>query len=301
MSASLTTWAEAGSFVDGVLFIINSRDGDRDEADATFARVCQSSAAPPFVIAPASWRDWLESKDVADQHLLIAEDVGGQALELNHFLGSVTALRWIRSKRVHVVIGSSPHQLHNYEVKDIFEQRVALFLRDGMFLAHTLPAPYLYQFDLTHLLRRMVRASNTALYMSTCRSMVDDWYRLWRASGSPATCDSADFTGELAVVRKHLGDEVLAGDEELPVPLPRTDDLVHVSQFVTKLNDLILEIEAAYIERAAIAERDAIIERLQTETNNLHHALEKTIDSRMRRWLETSWSSVKGRRGSQRD
>jgi hypothetical protein len=285
VTASLTTWDEAGSLGDGVLFIVNSRDDNREEADATFARVSRASGAPPCVVAPASWRDWVRSKGVADAHSLFAEDISGGFLELNHFLWSVSALRWIRSNRVRVVIGSSPHQLHNYEVKEIFEQRVALFLRDGVFLAHTLPAPYLYQFDLPHLLRRMARASNTELYLSTSRAIVDDWYRLWRASGSPATCDSADFNSELAVVRNHLGDPVLAADEELPVSLPRTDNLATASVFVTKLNDLILEIEATYIERAAIAERDAAIDQLRIETDRLHHTLDSTIDRRLRRLI----------------
>jgi hypothetical protein len=301
VTSTLTTWKEVGTLGQGVLLIVNSRDDNRAEADATFARVCRSSAAPPFVIVPASWRGWPESHGIPATGSLVAEDVNGQALELNHFLGSLGVLRWIRSNNIRVVIGSSPHQLHNYEVKDIFEQRVALFLCDGTFLAHTLPAPYLYIFDLAHLLRRMSRVANTELYLSTIRAMVDDWYSLWRASGSPATADGSDFADVMCVLRQHLGDRLVSADEEATIPLPRTDDFVAVSAFVGKLLDLMLKVDVSCMERdaiaerdAAIAERDVIIEELRTQTGaalalrdatieNLRQALDNRFSRRLRR------------------
>jgi hypothetical protein len=280
VTATLTTWDGAGDFGERVLFIVNSKDGDRAEADAAFDRVCRSCRARPFVIAPLSWLDWVHAASLADDRTLVAQDLCGKFIDLSYFLIGARALRWIESNRINVVVGSSPHELHNYEVKELLEQRVALFIRDGVFVAHTLPSPYIYLFDLRHLLSRMSRRAKTEIYSSTSRAIVGEWYRLWQARARPTVASTRDIDDVVAVIRSRLGDGLLTNAEEAPASLPQFDDFSGVANYVTALHDIVMEREAAHAERAeAVIIRDAIIDRL-------HQTLENTPIRRLRRSIK---------------
>jgi hypothetical protein len=281
MKVGVTTWDEAGDLGDRVLFVVNSRDDDRAEVDAAFDRVRLSCPADPFVVAPVSWIDWTRRKGLPDARVLVARDMHGDHVDVNGFLVGAVAFRWIQPKGVRVIVGSSPHALHNDEIKDVFERSVTLLLRDGVFLAHTLPSPYIYVFDVPHLLRRMSRSVKIDAYRSTTRALIDGWYRMWKASGSPAgsTGTGAATADVLAIARAHLGDAALDGREESPLPLTHVDELRAVGGYITALHEVIVARDAAFAERSeAVVVRDAIIAELRA-------TLESMPTYRLRRWL----------------
>ena len=186
--------------------------------------------------------------------------VGDVPLELNYFLESAVALQWILGHQFTAVIGSAAHSLHNDEVKDVFERRVALFLGSSVFLAHALPRRYVYVLGLGDLLQRMTRPEKVAGYGTMSRALVDDLLALWRARGCPVVDDQKRFDDECEILVRHLGAETIAFDE-----MPRHRSSPHegsspVAEFVRY---------AESIFHPALAHRDPFVRALERSVDHL--------------------------------
>jgi len=267
VTAGITTWDELGRLHGNVLAIVTSPDGDRGAVDALFdtlARRADDSAI--HVIAGPAWRACLSDRGFPGDRTLFATDDHNREIELNHFLETPAVVRWAVSRRFGTILGSAAHGLHNEEVKDIFEQRVCLLLGDGSFLAHTLPGPYVFRFDLPGLLHRFNRGPKLETYTAASRALMDDLYRTWRRSGEPGPCDDPGFSDVVPALTRHLGPAVLAFDEVAPIPIPHdgaADGLVH---FLTHLRQVLFERDEQLAERgSAVTLRDTIIEQLRAE------------------------------------
>jgi hypothetical protein len=223
VTPAISTWSELGRRTGNVLLVVNSEPGAEGEVDAALAHL-SACADAPHVIAPSAWRRRLVAGGVAVDRAMYARDLDGSDVEINYFLETTPALQWIESKRFALVAGSAPHSMYNEEVKEIFEQRVALFLGDGVFVAHSLPQPYLYLFDRAALLARQARYARVDRYRTLSRAIVDDCYRIWQAQQSratPAVRDGERCNELTGVLRAHLGDALLEFDEASPMALPR--------------------------------------------------------------------------------
>ena len=272
MRPGITTWDDLPPVGGNVLLIINSPAGADREVSAACERFAAAGAALHVVAAP-SWRARLASQGIPEERTLFTVDERNDELELNYFLETDTALSWIWPRRFALVAGSGPHNLYNEEIKDIFEERASVFLRDGMFVAHTLPAPYLYLFDLAGMFARLGRGAKLARYDATTRRLIGDCYELWRAVGSPVRSDDADHSGVMAIVRRHLGSSLVDFDEETPIRLsPASGAETAAAAVVMRLGDVVqARDEALNLPIAAAAQRD-VARRLR----------------RMKRWLSAS-------------
>jgi hypothetical protein len=263
MIATVTTWADLELAPGNVLLIINSRDGEDAEVAAVLDCLTARGAAV-HVIAPISWHEFLSVRGIEAERLLFAVDPGRQHLELNFFLESARSLEWIRSRQFRIVTGSAPHGLYNEEVKRIFEERVCLFLRAGVFAAHTLPHQYVYLFDLASMFTRLGRDEKLGRYQSVLRGLIDDCYRSWMLGGRPAPSDCAPGPEVRDVLSRHLGSALLDFDEQSPIPLPRTDvGGAGAASIVMELGDMVRARDQAMNgRRVAVLVRDAVIDRI---------------------------------------
>lgn len=270
------TWGELTAATGNVLVIINSPDGDEQPVGSVIEHVALQGAAV-HVIAAASWRAWLAARGVPRDRVLLAVDDKDGDLELNHFLEFPQALAWVLPKAFSVVVGSAPHGRYNEEIKDLFEQRVSAFLRDGLFVAHALPELEVYVFDLASMFNRVGRKAKLGAYESASRGLVERCYQLWHAKGRPVHSDSSDFSDEIAALRTHLGDALLDFDERSPRPLPHVDAAgTAAAAMVKSLVDVVAARDRMLnIRVGEIAERDKIIESLQSELSSAHRRIKR--------------------------
>jgi hypothetical protein len=211
-------WPELGTIDGNVLLIVNSRHDQQDDIARSIDALLMVAASDAIhVIAGRDHEAALAARGIPRERILFAESDGG-AIELNHFLESSGALAWIGTRQFHAIVGSAPHNLHNDEIKSIFEERVALFIGDGVFLAHALPEPYVYVFDGIGLVSRFGRGRKVDAYRTRVRALIGDLQQHWEAEGRPAVSDAASYSIEMRILEKHLGRELLEFDETSPVP-----------------------------------------------------------------------------------
>ena len=129
MTTGIATWDDVGPIAGHVLLIVNSALGDTKSVDQIVdTLILRTNARDLFVVAAPRWKRHLTAKGLRRSQILTTRD-----LELNFFLQTRKALKWLVRKRFAVVVGSAAHSRYNEEVKDIFEQRVAAFLGSGQF------------------------------------------------------------------------------------------------------------------------------------------------------------------------
>lgn len=267
MTPTVSTWEELGRRSGNVLLVVNSADG----AEAEVGDACDRLAAcgdALHVIAPWRWRHWMRARGIGRDRALYARDCDGSEVEINYFLESMPALGWIDARRFALTAGSAPHNLYNEEVKEIFEQRAALFVGRGLFVAHALPQPYLYVFDQPALFARQARYAKVERFKTLSRAIVDDCYRIWREQQSPAVSDGNGPADLSAILNAHLGEAFLEFDEASPIALPRE----HLARSSADATARFTEVAAHLGE--ALRERDGVIARL-----------ERAPAIRLRRWL----------------
>ena len=270
MTPTISTWSELGRRSGNVLLVVNSPDGAEGEVAAVCGRLAACGDVL-HVIAPWSWRRCLTAHGITGERAMYARDCDGSEVELNYFLETMPALRWIESKQFALVAGSAPHSMYNEEVKEIFEQRAALFLGHGLFVAHALPQPYVYLFDQPALLARQARYAKVDRYRTLCRAIVDDCHGVWREQRSRSVPDGLDGPGcaELsAVLKAHFGAAFLEFDEASAIAVPREQLAVTAADAAARFADVAVHLGEV------IRERDSLLAPL---TN--------TPRRRLRRWL----------------
>lgn len=288
MTTGVTTWDELGRLDGDVLAIVTSPAGDRGAVDALFDELARRVPVSAIhVIAEPAWRARLSDRGISDDRMLLTTDDQGREIELNHFLETPAVVRWAVSRGFGTILGSAAHSQYNEEVKDILEQRVCLLLGDGCFLAHTLPGPYVFRFDLPGMLHRLNREPALEAYTAACRALVDDLYRIWRRDGAPSTCDDPGFSDVVPALARHLGPAVLGFDEASPIPIPRGDTAGGVAGFVTHLRQVLFERdEHLSVQTDALVARDSRIAELHAERVSAVN-LRDTIIDELRRDQET--------------
>ncbi len=241
MTPGFTWWDGLEPIPGRALLIVNSLPGRADEVSAAYREMDRLAGDALHIVAPISWREWItERSSVVGDRLLFAVDEQGRELELNYFL-ETAAFEWISSKSFAVITGTAPHSLYNDTVHSILEQRVALLLRDGAFLAHALPERGVYVFDLPSMVERFGRDHKIESYRHWCRALIDDLHREWIALGAPGAIDNDGTTTAVdAVLGKHLGPQMLAFDERGPIPFPHEEGLAApVADFIRHVHALI--------------------------------------------------------------
>jgi hypothetical protein len=289
VNPGLTTWEELGALDANVLAILNSAADDEQAVGALLAELeSRVPAGRLHVVAAPAWGPALATGGIADDQMLLTIDDRGRDIELNHFLETPAVLKWAVSCKFRTIVGSAAHALYNDEVKDVFEQRVCVLLGDGCFLAHTLPGPYVFLFDLASMLGRTARKPKAEAYSATCRALLDDLFHIWRQEGSPDVSDDACFVGVADAVARHLGPAVLAFDEASAIPLPHGDAaggmvalVKHFQQVLFERDTHLAALSDLYAERvSAVNLRDTIIDDLRHR-----HA---PLIQRWRRWLKNA-------------
>ncbi len=272
--SGLATWNDVAAIDGNVLLIINSPAGD----ERAFGRVLdelEGRVLPErlHIVAASDWHGWLRNRGWSDARVLFSADAAGRELELNYFLESPAALRWIVTRQFSAVVGSAPHNLYNEEVKDIFERRVGIFLGGGRFLAHTLPQPYVFVLELADLLQRFNRGRKADDYAAVCRAMIDDLYRLWVEGGKPPVSDGRSCDGLTAVLARHLGSDALSWDEVSPIPLRRPDAGAPAAGFLSHLETVLHHAHGARDDevvnlKVLVADLQRTFVQLQDEINH---------------------------------
>jgi hypothetical protein len=302
----ITTWDDLGQLDGNVLAILNSPVDDGCAVDALFEQLgrCVPLSAI-HVIAEPAWRASLSARGFGDDRTLLTIDDQGREIELNHFLETPAVVKWAVSRSFRTIVGSSVHGLYNEEVKEVFEQRVCVLLGDGRFLAHTLPGPYVFIFDLAGMLQRAARKPKAEAYSATCRALLDDLFCIWRQDGASTSSDDAGFDDVIGAMARHLGAAVLAFDEASAIPLPHGDAAAGMVALVRHFQQVLFERDAHLAalsdlcaERtAAVDTRDEIIAELHAERVSAVNLRDTIIDSlrreheplvrRWRRWLRS--------------
>jgi len=255
-----TQWERLDRVDGNVLLVVNSLPARHEEFARAYRELQVLASSALHVIAPAHCRDWIAAahEGVSPDRLLFALDEQGRDLELNYFL-ETAAFEWVSSKQFSLVAGTAPHSLYNDTVHTIFEQRVALLLRGGMFLAHALPERGVYLFDGPSLVQRFGRHIKVEAYKKWCRALVDDLHSEWMAQGAPGPVDDRDQTSIERILGTHLGSPMLAYDERGAIPFPHHESVAGpVAEFLQHLHGLIhdrdVRLSEAIRDRAA---RDA--------------------------------------------
>jgi hypothetical protein len=306
MRSGVIAWPDIAAAGGNVLLIVNSPVGDeRAVADVCDALEGRVPPARLHVIAMPVWHRWLSERGWSDARMLFSADTTGRELELNHFLQSLETLRWIVVRQFVIVLGSSAHNLYNEEVKEIFEQRVGVFLGEAAFLAHTLPAPHVFALGLADLLQRFNRGRKAEAYRAAARALVDDLHRVWTERGAPSVEDAAPFTGVDAALERHLGRDLLSWDERSAIPLSRPDAVKPAARFVryvesvlhrtaeaadaqaADLNAIIADARSRIVDQQReIDDRDRMLAELNARANELQRAIaqqQEEINRRDRR------------------
>ena len=253
MTPGYAQWEHLERIDGNVLLVVNSLPGRDDELARAHQAVHALAGPTLHIIAPPHFRDWIAAHAaVSPGRLLFSVDEQRRELELNYFLETV-AFEWVSSKQFSLVAGTAPHSLYNDTVHTIFEQRVALLLRDGMFLAHALPERGVYLFDGPALVQRFGRQIKVEAYKEWCRALIDDLHREWTAQGEPGAVDNREQTSVKRILAMHLGSPMLAYDERGAVPFPHQETVAGpVADFLQHLHSLILDRDV----RLAEATRD---------------------------------------------
>lgn len=300
MIPGYSTWEELGAIDGAVLLVINSpRDHAAIVSDA--ARELHAHAPDGLhVIAPPSWQPWITDKGIASERVRYAATEQGGDIELNHFLETAGAIRWVAEKRFAVIAGSEPHSLYNDEVKAIFEQRIALLVGDGCLLTHALPERGLYLFDGAGLIERFGRASKQAEYQERSRALLADLHSLWTQQGEPGFVDNQDLSAVTSVLSSHLGAAILEFDETGPIPLAHDSGIAGpAAEFVRHLHDVIRERDertaaiAAQLESVqndrgrVLSERNDAVAVRDRQIASYEH-MRNTPFQRLRRWFASS-------------
>jgi hypothetical protein len=233
--SNCVTWSEL-QIPDGpVLLVLNSPVTALHEVPQIIEQLgTVMSLDRVHVIGPSAWVKDVLRLGIRKRQYLPAR-TGRDDLELNYFLETPPALQWMARLAPSIVVGSSPHNLYNEEVKDIFEVRVAAVLRDAVLLAHSLPNPYVYLLDTDGLLERAGRGAKIAAYHESVARLLDDFHQQWVTRGRPAFDDAPDFSDVEATFARHLGRAALDFDEASPIPLATvetTSDRTRVFAFV---------------------------------------------------------------------
>jgi hypothetical protein len=301
VNVGFATWDDVRDVRGAVLLVVNSLPGHDTEVVAAFDAMRELTLGALHVIAPPTAREQMAACGVADDQVHYSVDQHGRELEVNHFLEMPNILAWAAEQRFELIAGTAPHSLYNDEIKPIFEQRVALLLRIGRFVAHALPERGLYLFDLPALVQRFDRESKTRAYVASCRDLVADLHRVWVAKGSPGFSDQRDRSDIEQLLAAHIGPDVLRFDEYGTIPIRSGADageatahvLRHLGDVLRQRHDELaattLQLHATEAERArvleerneAVAVRDRMISTLSAESN-------MTTFERLRRWLTRS-------------
>jgi len=269
----ITTWSKFRLGIDDKLLLI-CNSPVQELSNVSFLLEHLEKIIPQdriYVVANSSWKEYfVENKSISEQRILFT-CVDSQELELNFFLENYKFLQWLDSIRPEFVIGSVAHSLYNDEVKYIFEQKISFCLRQGTFIAHTLPQEYLYLLDQEDIVKRLSRLSKIEEYQSISNSIVDDFYKLWVERGQPEIDDREDFIEENTLLSKYLGSEVFYLDEK--------DEKfgIALSSHVFQTDSYILKIERDNLK----VERDNLkVERdnLKVERDNLKVELSRLRD-----------------------
>jgi hypothetical protein len=230
-----TTWSALGQLATPVLLIVNSDPAREDEVATVLDALEPVVPLPKLrVIATSNWTGLLRARGIRAAQTLTTR-VGHEELELNYFLENEKALQWIAQQELRTIVGSSPHSLYNEEVKEIFELRVTMFMSGSTFLAHTLPAKYVYVLETEDMFDRAGRGLKSDAYRRRVAAMLADFHAQWQAAGRPTEDDRPDYGDVEATIARHFGPSVLAYDEASAIPIERTEitaEHVFVMRFV---------------------------------------------------------------------
>jgi hypothetical protein len=284
MTPGFTTWAEIGTIQGNLLVVINSADGALDTVGRLFEAVEAHLAGTMYVVAPLGWGEWLSTKGLTHRTLFSADNQG-RALEINHFLESPEALMWQSSTGFQTIVGTDPHSMYNEEVKQPFEQRACLLIGAGCFLAHSLPSPYVFIFDMAWLLERCGRAQKVSRYQRVSRAMINDLHNLWIERGRPSGEDDSDVGGVADVMSRAMTPAVLAFDEDAADRSGDEDLRNAVVGVVSHWVTLMVALTHRYAERlqAVSAEREALLrewEATQQHATELHRERVEAVNLR---------------------
>lgn len=255
MTSGITTWEELGRLGGRTLVVLNNRDVGDPAAGALWDALRQHADPGSLsVVADRAWSAWIDERGLQTEAVRFSVDRFGAPLEINYFLEQPDTVRWVAESGVETIAGSSPHSLYNEEVQHVFERRAAFLAGEtGRLLAHTLPSRYVYLFDVTNLLDRMGRDVKVAAYKASVDAIVDDLYRLWKATGSPATADGSQDDDTQRILGAHLGDALLRYDEQSRIPIPMPSPSPAVAGFIGEMRRAYLRLADAHAHRTAAA------------------------------------------------
>lgn len=309
MKTGIHTWDTIEAIQGNLLVVINSPEDGAEQVEALLDAVAAHlPGAAVHVVTPASWRDRLLARGIAEDRLLVARDDKGREVEVNHFLESPAVVSWCIGAGFAAIVGTDAHNLYNEEIKDIFEQRVLLLVGDGVLLAHTLPIPYVYAFDAAQLVERCGREIKVARYRRDADALIGDLHQLWLASGKPARDDGADYAGVMAVVERHMGREVIDFDEVSPIPIsapaisPAIAGVVkHWREVMGEHDRQLAAMTALHAERSeAVVIREGLLKDMhaeRVEAVNLRDAIIDDLRLQLEPWhrkLRRRWQAPRG-------
>jgi hypothetical protein len=284
LTTGVATWGHVAGLDGNILLIVNSPAGDEREVSMALD-AAQRCAAPRrlHVIAAPAWQPWLGDRCGSSDRVLYSADAAGDELELNYFLESAGAMRWIVARQFAAIVGSAPHNLYNEEVKGIFERRVGAVLGAGRFLVHTLPEPYVYVLTLADLLQRFNRGPKTEEYSVFCRGLLADLHSLWTERGQPRSSDGLPFDDVSGALERHLGSAMLAWDEASPIPLRRQDLSGRAVEYLLYVEGVLHRaVDAMANLQALTADLQQTLVQLQDEINHRDRLLGE-LDQKLQR------------------
>ena len=217
------TWPQMQRLEQPVLLVLNSAPNAQGEIAQIIERLAALTSVDELrVIGPSALQKDVQQLGVRKRHYLPAR-VGRDDLELYYFLETPPALRWIAELAPKTVVGSSPHNMYNEEVKDLFEMRVAAILHEAVLLAHSLPNAYVYVLETQDLLARAARKQKVDAYRASVGALLEDFHQQWVDLGRPGFDDRQNFADVETTFARHLGPAVLTYDEVSPIPIARAD------------------------------------------------------------------------------
>ena len=256
-----------------MLLIINSPAGDESAAAVVLDQLtCRVQNDRLHVIATPVWDRWLNTRGWSDARVLFSIDAAGRELEINYFLENLETLRWIAARQFAIVLGSAAHNVYNEEVKELFEQRVGIFLGRSIFLAHALPQLHIFALGLGDLLQRLNRSRKAAEYHAASRALIGDLQALWIERGRPARDDTWTFDEAAGMLERHLGQDILSWDEQSAIPVPRLDVTETAAEFVRYVESVFHR--AAEASDARVADLNAIIADVRSRLSHLQREID---------------------------
>ncbi len=277
MTPGVSTWEQLGPATGNLLLIVNSTDGNAGEVRDVVSRVRQMAPdAAIFAIVTPQWRTSLIEQGIGPDRILDSADAAGVELELNHFMESPAAVSWTLAREFCTIVGTAAHSLYNEEIKHEFERNICLLSRDAVFVAHALPAPFVFVLDSVELAERFNREAKRIRYEADVRGMVATLHRLWVKQGRPLANDSAVSTGAFEAITAPLDPRLRHYDEDAPPTMHRpsagTQEQMQHLQSVVHEHARLWDAQAREIRRlndvvdernAAVTLRDEIIDELK--------------------------------------